>query len=98
MMKRNTSQNGFTLIEMLMVILLVAILAAVAIPQFVDFRTEAKNAATNAALGALRTGIATQIGQMVLRCSAASGTLPLAAQIAANDITTGGVPCTVGMV
>jgi len=81
-----------------MVILVIGVLAAVAIPQFVDFRTEAKNAATHSELGALRTAIATQISQMVLRCSAANGTLPTAAQINANDIITGGAPCTGAMV
>jgi len=91
-------QYGFTIIELTMVIMLVAILAVVAIPQFVDFRTEAKNAATQSALGALRTGIVTQINQEVLRCAAVNGTLPTAAQVNANDITTGASPCTTTMV
>ncbi len=97
-MGRNVKQNGFTLIEMLMVIMLVAILAAVAIPQFIDFRSDAKNASVNSALGAVRTAIASQTGQMLVRCSAPSGTLPTTAQINANDITTGGAPCTGAMV
>jgi prepilin-type N-terminal cleavage/methylation domain-containing protein len=49
--------KGFTLIELVMVILLLAILAAIAIPNFIDFRTDAKNGATYGALGALRSAI-----------------------------------------
>ncbi|MCM2282522.1 MAG: type II secretion system GspH family protein [Bdellovibrionaceae bacterium] len=87
-------QTGFTIIEMLMVILLVAILSAVAIPQFLDFRTDARDAATNAALGAMRTGIANMKGMMILRCGAAATAWPTTAALTANDITTAGGNCT----
>lgn len=95
---RALAQRGFTLIEMLMVVVIVAVLSAVAIPQFVDFRKEAKTAAMQSALGAMRSSIAAQYGQVLIRCGAVSGTYPTAAQLNANDITTGGAPCTVAMV
>ena len=59
--------KGFTLIEIVMVILLVAIMAAVAIPNFVDFRKEAKNASTNGALGSLRGGVAIARSSIALK-------------------------------
>jgi MSHA pilin protein MshA len=57
--------KGFTLIELVMVILLLAILAAIAIPNFVDFRTDAKNATTHGALGAFRSAVV--IGTAAIR-------------------------------
>lgn len=49
----NTKQQGFTLIELVMVIVVLGILAVVAIPQFVDLRTDARQGATDGVAGAL---------------------------------------------
>lgn len=91
-------ESGFTLIEILMVILLVAILAGIAIPQFIDFQTEARNAATQASVGALRTAISNQKAQMIIRCAASPSSWPPAANINANNITNANTPCTAAQV
>lgn len=41
-------QNGFTLIELVMVIVMIGILSAVALPKFVDLTGEANNAKVEA--------------------------------------------------
>ncbi len=46
-------QRGFTLIELVMVIVIMGVLAAVAIPKFVDLSSDAKVAATQGIAGSL---------------------------------------------
>lgn len=51
------NQKGFTLIELVMIIVILGILAAVAIPKYQDLSGEAKEAAARGALGAVRSAI-----------------------------------------
>lgn len=51
------NEKGFTLIELVMIIVILGILAAVAIPKYQDLSSEAKEASARSALGSLRSGI-----------------------------------------
>ena len=53
-------EKGFTLIELIMVIVLLGLLAVVAIPQFTNLQTEAKQSATLGVVGGVRSGIYTK--------------------------------------
>jgi MSHA pilin protein MshA len=58
MFSKFRNQTGFTLIELVIIIVILGILAAVAIPKYQDISSEAKEAAARSALGGLRSGIA----------------------------------------
>jgi MSHA pilin protein MshA len=53
-----TMQRGFTLIELVMVIVILGVLAAVAIPKFVDLKSDAQLAAMNGVAGAAASAAA----------------------------------------
>jgi MSHA pilin protein MshA len=52
------AQKGFTLIELVMVIVIIGLLSAVAIPKFVDLGSEARTAAVAGVSGALSSAAA----------------------------------------
>jgi type IV pilus assembly protein PilA len=57
MMMQRKAQQGFTLIELMIVVAIIGILAAIAIPQYQDYVTRSRWANTFSAVGPIKTAI-----------------------------------------
>ena len=56
-MNKKTSQNGFTLIELIIVMVILGIMAAVAVPRYLDSIANAEASAEDAVITAIRAGL-----------------------------------------
>ena len=69
------NRKGFTLIELIAVIVVLAILAGVALPKYFDYAAQAKESACKGVLGGVRAGIANYYANAAISGTAAYPTL-----------------------
>jgi prepilin-type N-terminal cleavage/methylation domain-containing protein len=81
-MLKKRDQKGFTLIEIIAVLVILGILAAVAIPKYFDLQTEAQKKAVQGAIASLQSTATQSYAQQLLngQATATSWTAPSGTQ------------------
>ena len=92
-MKRLKNEAGFTMIELVMVIVILGILAAFAVPKYASLQTEARIAAVNGFAGGMRGAVAVvQAKYMVVGTLTSPVTMTDTTTVAVSTGASGGIP------
>jgi MSHA pilin protein MshA len=97
----NKSQSGFTLVELIVVIVILGILAATALPRFINLTGDAKASSMQGLAGSLRSAVQLVQGKWMVGGSTGQSTVLLADGTTSVPVSTGasgGIPTAAGIV
>jgi MSHA pilin protein MshA len=86
-MLKKRNQKGFTLIEIIAVLVILGILAAVAIPKYMDMQQDAKNKAVAGALSSLISAASMEYSQQLLQGTATASTFTPTSPVTVGDFS-----------
>lgn len=78
------NQKGFTLVEIIAVLIILGVLSAVAVPRYMSLTTDARNSAAMAAVAEGKS----RVNQAAAIYILSNGSLPAASDLAASDFGT----------
>ncbi len=88
--KQRSVARGFTLIELMAVVVILAILGGIALPKFFDHASQARKSACMGALGGVRAGIATFYADKAI--NSASARYPTLTELTGSSVMQEAIP------